>query len=317
MSTSSPPPPGPHGGDGAAIAAWLGVPPAAVLDLSASLNPFPPDVPALVAHHAASVRRYGEVQQGEDRLATAMAVDPALLVLTNGGSEAISLVADLMPRGEVGDPEFSLYRRHLREVASGAPRWRSNPHSPSGRLAAPEAEAAVWDEAYWPLATGSWTRGDHLSGSVVVGSLTKLYACPGLRLGYVLAPDPTIAGELRSRRPEWSVGSLALDVMADLLARADDLADLARRVADARGALGALLAARGWQVDAADAPWVLVRDAAGLRDHLARRAIVVRDCASFGLPGTVRIAIPDAAGLEALAYAMPHPAELDRAGGAP
>ena len=41
-----------HGGDGAALAARLGVDPKDVLDLSASLNPVAPDVAPLVAAHA-------------------------------------------------------------------------------------------------------------------------------------------------------------------------------------------------------------------------------------------------------------------------
>lgn len=302
--TGAPPPPGPHGGDGAAIARWLGVPVDQVLDLSACLNPFAPDVAPLVARHAAEVARYGEIARAEAGLAGVMGVDPDLLVLTNGGSEAIALVAALRPRGRVDEPEFSLYRRHLAEVADDAPRWRSNPHSPSGRLAADHEDAAVWDEAYWALATGSWTRGDHLRGSVVVGSLTKLLACPGLRLGYVLAPDSTFAAAVRRRRPEWSVGAVALAVLEDGL-EALDLPATASSVATARDELADGLRASGWVVATASAPWVLVEGAHGLRDTLARRGVVVRDCTSFGLPGTVRIGVPDAAGLDQLLAAMP------------
>ena len=79
-------------------------------------------------------------------------------MLTNGGAEAIALVAAELGAGEVVDPEFSLYRRHLPTVAAGAGRWRSNPSNPLGALAAADDVAAVWDEAFWPLATGTWTR---------------------------------------------------------------------------------------------------------------------------------------------------------------
>ena len=89
--------------------------------------------------------------------------------------------------GEVVEPEFSLYRRHLAEVRAGAGRWRSNPSNPLGRSPPPTTTPAVWDEAFWPLATGTWTRGDDAAWRL--GSLTKLWACPGLRLGYVIAPD--------------------------------------------------------------------------------------------------------------------------------
>ena len=45
-------------------------------------------------------------------------------------------------------------------------------------------------------------------------------------------------------------------------------------------------------------------DAPGLRARLAPRGVLVRDCASFGMPGWVRIAVPDAAGLERLRSAL-------------
>ena len=57
--------------------------------------------------------------------------------------------------GRVEEPEFSL---HPRGSATG-PRWRSNPHNPTGRLAGPEERAEVWDEAFYPLATGSLDHG--------------------------------------------------------------------------------------------------------------------------------------------------------------
>jgi histidinol-phosphate/aromatic aminotransferase/cobyric acid decarboxylase-like protein len=57
---------------------------------------------------------------------------------------------------------------------------------------------------------------------------------------------------------------------------------------------------------AADAPWVLVPSAGDLRERLARRAVLVRDCASFGpaLAGTLRVAVPDEPGLDRLARAL-------------
>src|SRR5205085_500529 len=83
-------------------------------------------------------------------------------------------------------PAVPPYPRPLRP-SPGPGRWRSNPNHPLGTLAAVTDRAAVWDEAFWPLATGTWTRGDADRSAIVVGSLTKVFACPGLRVGYVLA----------------------------------------------------------------------------------------------------------------------------------
>ncbi|MDQ3304639.1 MAG: hypothetical protein M3535_01415, partial [Actinomycetota bacterium] len=153
------PPPGDHGGDGPRLAAALGMAPSAILDLSLSVNPFAPDVAAFASTEVDALRRYPDPTRATVALAGAMGVDRDQLLVTNGGSQAIALLAAERPRGRVDDPEFSLYRRHLETVASDAPRWRSNPHNPTGALAGPEERAAVWDEAFYPLATGSWTRG--------------------------------------------------------------------------------------------------------------------------------------------------------------
>ncbi|MFP5319995.1 MAG: aminotransferase class I/II-fold pyridoxal phosphate-dependent enzyme [Acidimicrobiia bacterium] len=294
------PPPGEHGGDGARLAAALGVDVADVLDLSVSVNPCAPDVARVAARRLDALRRYPDEADATRALAEALGVPAARVVLTNGGAEAIALVAAEVGEGWVEPPEFSLYARHLPVVRPGAGRWRSNPRNPLGTLAAAGDSAAVWDEAFWPLATGTWTRGDAERGAIVVGSLTKVFACPGLRVGYVICTDERLAARLRARRPEWSVGGLACALVPELLESAD-LPAWAAQVRSLRGELIGLLARAGMTVDAADAPWVLVRESGQLREQLARSAILVRDCASFGLPGTVRIGVPGGAGLERVA----------------
>lgn len=294
------PPPGVHGGDGARLAAVLGVPADAVLDLSQSLNPVAPDVAALVRRHAATVARYPDAGAATEALAGALDVDPERVVLTNGGSEAIALVAGAHPVGRVDEPDFSLYARHLGRVRADAPRWRSNPHNPSGRLAAPDERAAVWDEAFYPLATGTWSRSDD---AIVVGSLTKVFACPGLRAGYVVCPAGAQATALRARQPEWSVNGIACAIVPELLEQAD-LEKWRDQIAGLRAELVRLLAGVGLTPEPSDACFVLVPLAPGLRVHLASNAVLVRDTATFGIVGGARIAVPDADGLTRLASAL-------------
>jgi histidinol-phosphate/aromatic aminotransferase/cobyric acid decarboxylase-like protein len=282
------------------LASALGIDPSDVLDLSASLNPCAPDVVAAVARQVESVRRYPDPGAATAALAAAIGVDPVRLVLTNGGSEAIALVAAVLGAGRVEPPEFSLYERHLDQ---GDGRWRSNPNNPTGLLAPAHAAAAVWDEAFWPLAAGTWTRGDADRGAVVVGSLTKVWACPGLRLGYVLAPDDRFAETIRVRQPVWAVNALAVAVVPELL-DATRLDEWRTRLATLRADLVAVLAGAGFAPSPSDAPWVLVPEAGDLRERLARHAVLVRDCASFGLADTARIAVPDEGGLERLAAAL-------------
>ena len=296
------PAPGRHGGDGARLAAALGIGVDDVLDLSASMNPVAPDPSPVVARHVDAIGRYPDPARATAALADAMDVEPATVLLTNGGAEAIALVA-AESGGHVVPPEFGLYDRHLdgsRRLRGG--RWRSNPHNPSGVLADPSDAAAVWDEAFWPLATGTWTRGDARDGAIIVGSLTKLLACPGLRVGYVHAADGNLIDRLRWRQPQWSVNGLAASALPELLAGVD-LAGWAKQVADLRTDLAALLRDAGFAPRPSDANWLLV-DGPDLRERLAAHAICVRDCASFGLGGVVRIAVPNADGLARLERAL-------------
>jgi histidinol-phosphate/aromatic aminotransferase/cobyric acid decarboxylase-like protein len=273
-----------------------------MLDLSLSLNPLAPPVAALVAAHLDVLDRYPDATGATAALAEAFGVDAGCVLLTNGGAEAIALVAAELGRGWVEGPEFSLYARSLPCLDPTGPRFRSNPNNPTGRLAGPEVEAAVWDEAFFPLATGRWTSGAAARGAVVVGSLTKVFACPGLRLGYVLAADVDFVARLAHRQSRWAVNGLAAAVLPDLLAAAD-LAAWAAGTADLRGRLDAVLRSAGLRPEPSDANYVLVH-APGLRERLAPAGIVVRDCTSFGLPGYVRVAVPAEPGLARLASAL-------------
>lgn len=283
-----------------AIATWLGVPPESILDLSASLNPVAPDLTPVAAAAAARLHHYPDPSAATGLLADAMSVDRQQLVLTNGGAEAIALVAQLQPEGWVESPEFSLYERHLTELRPGAPRWRSNPSNPMGQLAGADETASVWDEAFYPLSTGSWTRGDDHAWRL--GSLTKLWACPGLRLGYVIAPSAGAAAVIRDRQPRWSVNGIALAV-AEATIDATHLASWSAAISSLRMSLVQDLRARGLSVCDTEACWVLV-DHPGLREALLPHGILVRDCGTFGLAGVNRIAVPDDAGRDRLIGAL-------------
>jgi histidinol-phosphate/aromatic aminotransferase/cobyric acid decarboxylase-like protein len=303
--------PGRHGGDVEHIARTLGVDPTSLLDLSASLNPVAPDITPLISAHLPSIHRYPDAAAATRLMAESLGVDAEEVLLTNGGSEAISLLAAEIG-GRVSEPEFSLHPRQPRDsrTESPAPLWRSNPHNPSGRLAAPNERADVWDEAFYPLATGRWTKSDP-DALATVGSLTKVFACPGLRLGYVVAP-PDLLARLRASQPEWSVSTLALAVLPDLLQQAaDHLADWATRIAELRTRLVTVLTNHGLSCEPSDANFVLCHSSdRGLRRRLLDHGVIIRDCTSFGLPDHVRIAVPDELGLARLARALCGPRAL-------
>lgn len=296
-------PPGAHGDDAVSVATALGLPLSGILDLAQTLNPVAPDVRPLVHRHLDLVRHYPDGSDARRALAAAVGVDVDQILLTNGGAEAIALIAAMRPVGNVEEPEFSLYRRHLDEVSETGGRWRSNPNNPLGTLAEPGEQADVWDEAFYQLATGTWTRGDAGHGTVALGSLTKLFGCPGLRLGYLVA-DPELIAAAEERQPRWSVNALASGVLPELL-QACDLPAWSDSVSDLRTDLTGILEANGLRARASAAPWVLVDGVDDLRARLMPHGVLVRDCSSFGMPGVHRVAVPAPAGLERLADVLP------------
>lgn len=286
------PPPGQHGGRAHLYGARL--------ELSASLNPVAPDPTPIFASHLAAIGRYPDAERATAAMAEVLGVDPERVLLTNGGAEAIALVARELVTGWVTEPEFALYKRHL-ELDPTAGRWLSDPNNPTGTLAG-NREAAVRDEAFYPLATGTWTRGD--ADAIVVGSLTKVFACPGVRMGYVVAPDPAFVDRLRDAQPRWALSGLACDSLPQLLLTAD-LPRWRDEIAALRHEMTAALNDRGWLVEPGAANYVWLPDAPGLRDALFGHGVLVRSAASFGLPDGVRIAVPRPSELQTFVSAIP------------
>ena len=287
------PEPGAHGGD----AHLHGID----IELSASLNPVAPDPEPVFRRHLDAVHRYPNPARATEAMAEALGVDPAQVLLTNGGAEAIALVAGHLQTGSIREPEFSLYRRHL-TVTDSAGRWMSDPNNPTGRLAEPSERAAVRDEAFYPLASGRWTRGD--VDTVVVGSLTKVFACPGVRIGYVIAPDDRLIAALSAQQPQWSLSGLAGAAVPDLLSTAD-LPGWRDRIGELRRHLAVSLEGRGWLAEAAAANYLWLPDAPGLRRAMAARGVLIRSGASFGYPDAVRVAVPSEADMDAVIAAIP------------
>ena len=206
--------------------------------------------------------------------------------------------------------------------------WITNPHNPTGQLWSRESlepllerfAMVIVDEAFLPLVPGGEAQSmlpwvGRCPGLVVIRSLTKLAAIPGLRLGYALA-DPTRLARWAAWRDPWPVNGLAAAAGVALMAdRAWD-----RRVQGWLAREGPWLAAQlarlpGLVPMASAANFLLVRGERagqpcsldGLRLALEQRhRILVRDCRSFtGLGESwLRLAVLDRRGNRRLLSAL-------------
>jgi len=246
--------------NGAAEALWL-LPAALRPTLAACVHPgFTETEAALHAHGVPAIRVLREQGRG-------FALDPA----------AVPPGADLVVVGNPASPTGTL-----------------DPASALLALRRP-GRVVVVDEAFMDLVPGQPATlvGDRLHDVIVVRSITKALAIPGLRAGYAVAPAP-LARRLRDVRPPWSANALALAALTAAAGRPDALAAIAQRASaereDLERRLAGVAAVRTWP-SAANFCLLEVADGPATVAALRERRIAVRSAASFpGLgPGHLRV----------------------------
>lgn len=289
------------------------------------------------------VGRYPSEEEATAALAALHGRDPEEVVPTNGAAEALWLLpAALRPSlATCLHPAFTEAEAALRTHGVAVARVLrdperdfaldpaavpgnadlvvlGNPASPSGTLDPAAALLAlrrpgrvvVVDEAFMDLVPGepATLARERVGDVIVVRSLTKSLAVPGLRAGYALAP-PELAARLRAVRPPWSANTLALAALAAAANRPGSLAAAAERAQrerqDLARRLDALAGVRVWP-GSANFCLVEVPDGPRTLASLRERGIAVRPAASFpGLgPGHLRITARGTAENERLARAL-------------
>jgi histidinol-phosphate/aromatic aminotransferase/cobyric acid decarboxylase-like protein len=298
-----------HGGVDDAELRALGLAREDVLDFSVNTNPAPvPDELRRVIA-AADVAAYPDSDSHRLRQAAAEAygVSPEQVIAGNGSSELIWLIClALLSPGDtvlVRQPTFGEYERAARiyrcEVTRQPPAGLTficNPNNPTGdytRLGSLPGGLVVVDEAYADFVEGRPTLiGPAMPDNLIVlRSLTKFSALAGLRLGLAFGQPPLIEA-LRRVKPPWNVNAAAQAAGEYALRHPELLPDL-QALARAREALVGGLRGLGYAPQPTDCNFFLVPvgDAAALRRKLLAQGCLVRDCASFGLPGHIRIAV--------------------------
>ncbi len=314
-----------HGGNIFAIAREHGWDWRKVLDASASINPLGPSAGVGPAICAALDRIAHYPEPDAVPLIRALAqtwnVKEEQLLAGNGATELISFLARMMPetkQATLALPVFSEFHRLFRNARTAdlqrPETWPSHglliltrPANPTGwtlpldflqqRLAASKDHILI-DESFLDFS-------EHASAAtllrrhpqlIILRSLTKFYALPGLRVGALIAADETVRLWKQQREP-WQVNALA---EAAALAALADWKHAAR-------SRKFIFAERDWfqqqirQLPAAtphnsDANFLYVHlgyPAQLLCDHLLKHKILIRNCSTWlGLAGeAVRVAV--------------------------
>jgi threonine-phosphate decarboxylase len=283
------------------------------------------------------------------QLAAHHGVAPEQIVVGNGSTELIYAIARACQprRVAVVEPTFTEYLRASMLVGAATDHWLAegsqydveafdpgpaelvwlcNPNNPTGRLW-PAGALEHWmrhcpttrfvvDESFLPFREDEQEHSllPRLNGStnyIILRSMTKLYALPGLRLGYAITNAP-LARSIRAQLPPWSVNGLAQAAGRAALEDRDFLARTRawfgsehRTFHQALDSFGHHLA-----VVPSQANFILLRlrhgSSAWLAAALAEQGIAIREASNFiGLSeGHFRLAVRTATDNERLLSAL-------------
>lgn len=185
----------------------------------------------------------------------------------------------------------------------------ANPNNPVGNLVEPElifkiAEKCrqcditlVLDECFMELTGKEMTHSffnqlDEFQNVVVVRAFTKLYAIPGVRLGYLIC-EQTLAEKIRLQLPEWNLSVFAQRAGVAAIKEQEYVARAVVCIQTQRLFLREELKAAGCNVFDSDADYLLFYSEKKLYELFLQRGILIRDCSNFrGLQrGYYRIAV--------------------------
>jgi threonine-phosphate decarboxylase len=289
-----------------------------LLDFSANLNPFPPEIPWKPDPSTLSSYPDDRYEALREAIGRTFHRSPDEIAVGNGSMEIIRVFCQaVLTAGDgfhVEHPTFGEYELSARlagahpveDPARARARFVCNPNNPTGVLLSAgelrdtvkEARAGsgilLLDEAFIELSDpGQSLIHERDPALFVLRSLTKAFAVPGLRFGYGFG-DPGLVARMEVLRPPWSVNAFAEEFALLAFRNYDRLGESRRRVAEERAWLEGRLRGLGLAPLPSSANFLLVllgEPASALTARLLERGILVRDCTSFGLPDSIRVAV--------------------------
>ena len=238
----------------------------------------------------------------------AAVIEPAFseyaLTCDRAGLEVRHLACGVRHEGDSDEAVTARLLALLADVPPQAAVWLANPGNPSGSFLPPDAcrrllaarPDLLWiiDEAFIAYVGPDGTASliPRLpDNAVILRSLTKFHALPGVRLGYLVTGAPR-ARRLRQGLPAWSVNAFALAAAQAVFADRSDFADRTRAENSRRREqlCACLRDVPGITVFPSLANYVLFRCTQAPADLYARLlrvyGIAVRDCSNYaGMEG--------------------------------
>ncbi len=290
-----------------------------LLDFSASMNPFPPAV--AWEPGACDLGDYPDDTYLDLKEAIGSVFSRKIEEITvgNGSVELIRIFAQVMaPAGSRAFIERSTFGEYAQSVrlAGGTIthnpedrvdlRYICNPNNPTGMLLSKDAikqrlkecrdEGSVLflDEAFIDLSDPDQSMVDERDSELfILRSLTKAFSVPGIRFGFGFG-DPDLIDAIERTRPPWTVNRFAEIYATEAIRHLPELEESRILIAIERDYLATSLRDIGFAPHQSSANYILVdigMSASDLSLKLMRDGILVRDCTSFGLPESIRIAI--------------------------
>ncbi len=297
----------PHGGDIEAAAKTWGCAPEEILDLSTGLHPAGPPVwlKDWLQKHAHLAAYYPD-RQGEPArtaLAAYMGVHSEQVLMLAGAQAGIEILPQALGWQTLAikqpcyaEPLRTAKRAGCQVIAVDIQAkqypdadavWLTSPHNPFGHQEDfPKHRHGVLDESYMPFSERKQLG--VLPRVVRLGSLTKTFCIPGLRLGYIIAEE-TLIQRIQTWLPPWGIGTLAAHLLPKLLpeaeARDTQITSLNQR-------MRSLLEQYDWQVLPSRASFILGKPRGYLPDFDSSRILVRHFPEWQSLTGWVRLGYP-------------------------
>ena len=113
----------------------------------------------------------------------------------------------------------------------------------------------------------------------ILRSLTKLYAFPGLRFGYLLTENKKIIENLNKLTPSWDINTLALEAAKFSLTQ--DMSQVVLKIQKEKSILLNNLKSVGIEVFDSKANFLLCRYKKNLSNALLNQGVIVRNCSDY------------------------------------